>query len=262
MKRWFTRLILPLLLVDHMHLGLLHGRAFAELSLLDLEPTARWEFTSTWRGQISEREFASISARAEGTERVEGWSGAYQLAFRPDSRTDLSLVAVRSGTSARVDALFFSPAPERRIYTAREAGWRSVGFSAGRRWSSSNGASCRLGLDFSLCEFPGPCSPRIAGGQISLGHVSDPLVWRAALSLARSTVTLSGGVDIVISPTLALGAGLRVSKQPSRELAAWWDQTLTFQLKGERYISIGLDLNLLKHEPTLSVGIHLPLGGS
>ena len=262
MKRSYASLFRLLLLVQLTLLALSPAGVYASVSLIELEPAARWEFATAWRGRASERDFTSLAALAEGREVVQWWSWLYQLTYRPNFSTDLSLFAVRSGTSARVEMLLLAPALERHVETLRDAGWRSIGFSAARRWTSSSGTSWRMGLDFFLCDFSGPCTPRLSRGQVSLGRASDPVVWRAALSLERSSATLSGGVDIVISPSLALGAALLVNRHHDPgELTAWWDQTLTIHLGRERYISIGLELDLSRYEPTLSVGIDLPLEG-
>lgn len=262
MKRLLSSPLFLLLFASLILLSLSPGNTQASSSLIDLGPAARWEFTSAWRVQVSERDFISLTALAEGRARVERWSGMYQITYRPNPSLDVSLTAVRSGRFAQVETVVLAPLPERRVDTLRDAGWRSIHFAAGRRWISSTGTSWRLAVDASLCDFSGPCAPRLSGGEISLGRASDPVVWRAVLSLGRFATALSGGVDIVIGPALALGAGVRVSREASvGVLTAWWDQTFTFHLGGEQYVSVGLGLDLTRHEPSFSVGMDLPLGG-
>lgn len=117
-------------------------------------------------------------------------------------------------------------------------------------------------MDVSLCNLPDACAPRIAGGQISFAQASDPLVWRAALSVRRTVLSLSGGVEVVISPALAIGTNVGISRLPhDGGLAAWWGESFTVHLGKERYVSLELGLDLLNYEPSLTLGIYLPLGG-
>lgn len=236
--------------------------ASAATSLIDLEPGARWELASSWRGRFADRRFTSLIDSVEGSERLFLWHGIYQLTFHPNRAIDLALTAVRRGASGRIDAVYVEAPSLNRVISFDEAEWSSVELSVGRRWTaSSNGALWRAAIDVSLCDLPAPCIPAVTGGQISFARASDPLVWRAALSLGRSAVSLFGGVDVVISPALAIGTNMGISKLPfGGGVATWWEQRLTIHLGRERYASVGFGIDLLRHEPNLVLGIDWPLG--